>query len=174
MNNISALLVTYLEARDQYDTTGRRPPAALRAMQSALLEVLKTDATLPRAMHDDLVAALTTLLAGNAPDLLAPLAPEVRAESPEMRARQEAAVRYLRWVQAGHVADADARATVAGYFGVLPAQVEDWLSAWQGLVVTVHEDCRADDVVRQMKIAGRQYRALKASERASERASGRG
>jgi nucleoside 2-deoxyribosyltransferase len=82
-------------------------------------------------------------------------------ENPVVRNCIEAAIRYLRWVVDGKISDANAVATVADQYRVREGTVLEWLDAWSGIFLTVHADCRPDDVARQMKISGRQFRSTK-------------
>lgn len=72
----------------------------------------------------------------------------------------EAAIRYLRWAEEGRVADTNAIATVVDQYKVKEEDVQAWIDAWSGIILVSHVDLRPDDVMRQMKISGRQYRSL--------------
>jgi hypothetical protein len=67
---------------------------------------------------------------------------------------------YLRWVADGKVTDGNAEATVADQYKVREETVRAWIDAWSDISLASHADYRPDDVVRQMKISGRQYRGL--------------
>lgn len=82
-------------------------------------------------------------------------------ENPLARKAIEAAIRYLRWAEEGRIADGNAIATVAEQFKVREETVREWLDAWSGISLASHADLRPDDVARQMKISGRQYRTLR-------------
>jgi hypothetical protein len=86
----------------------------------------------------------------------APILPE----NPLARKAIEAAIRYLRWVEEGKIADTEAISTVAVQYKVREDTVREWLDAWSGISVALHADYRPDDVARQMKISGRQYRSM--------------
>jgi len=73
----------------------------------------------------------------------------------------EAAVRYLRWVRDGTIADGNPLATVAEHYRVSLGQVQHWLDSWANRHLPDHEECLADDIIRQMKIRGRQYRSYR-------------
>jgi len=81
-------------------------------------------------------------------------------DNPLARKAIEAAIRYLRWVEEGRIADSNAIATVADQYKVREELVREWLEAWSGIPLTSHADLRPDDVARQMKISGRQFRSL--------------
>jgi hypothetical protein len=82
-------------------------------------------------------------------------------ENPLARKAIESAIRYLRWVADGKVVDGNAVATVADQYKVKEETVREWIDAWSGISLASHADYRPDDVVRQMKISGRQFRSLK-------------
>ncbi len=86
----------------------------------------------------------------------APILPE----NPLVRKPIEAAIRYLRWVEEGKIADTEAIATVADQYKVREATVQAWIDAWSGVSLATHVDYRADDIARQMKISGRQFKGL--------------
>ncbi len=77
------------------------------------------------------------------------------------RSAIEAAIRYLRWVADGRIADGRASATVAARYKVGEEQVHSWLEAWSGIALAAHPDCRPDDIVRQMRISGRQFGSIR-------------
>jgi nucleoside 2-deoxyribosyltransferase len=81
-------------------------------------------------------------------------------ENPLARKAIEAAIRYLRWVEEGKIDDSSAIATVADQYKVKDNAVRDWIDVWSGISLASHADLRPDDVARQMKISGRQYRSL--------------
>ncbi len=72
----------------------------------------------------------------------------------------EAAIRYLRWAADGTIADAHAVGTVADQYKVREETVRSWIDAWSGIALAAHADYRPDDIARQMKISGRQFRSL--------------
>ncbi len=80
-------------------------------------------------------------------------------DKPLVRQAIESAIRYLRWVDEGKIDDADAVARVADHYKVREQTVQAWLVAWSGIAVTSQADYRPDDIVRQMKISGRQFRS---------------
>lgn len=79
---------------------------------------------------------------------------------PGARLAQEAAIRYLRWVADGRIADADPVATVADRYAVRRETVLDWIAAWSAISTASAAEYRPDDILRQMRIGGRQYRRL--------------
>ena len=81
-------------------------------------------------------------------------------DNPLARKAIEAAIRYLRWVEEGRIVDGAPIAAVADQFKVKEETVREWLEAWTGISLASHADLRPDDVARQMKISGRQYRSL--------------
>ena len=82
-------------------------------------------------------------------------------ENPLARKSIEAAIRYLRWVDEGKIADGNAIATVADQYKIREETVREWLDAWSGIFLVSHADYRPDDVARQMKMSGRQFRSSK-------------
>lgn len=82
-------------------------------------------------------------------------------DDPQVRIAIEAAIRYLRWADAGRIIDSNAIATVADQYRVGKDKVRGWIDAWSDISLASHNDYRADDVVRQMKICGRQFRTLR-------------
>lgn len=82
-------------------------------------------------------------------------------ENPLVRNAIEAAIRYLRWVGDGQIADGNAIATVADHYKVREATVGEWIAAWSVIPVTSNADYQPHDITRQMKISGRQYRGFK-------------
>lgn len=108
-----------------------------------------------RIIHGDMAACLMAIReetagqAGSAPQL---------PENPLIRIAVESAVRYLRWVEHGRIADAQSIATVAEHYKVEAAMVRGWLKDWAGIRLAETDGYLPDDVVRQMKISGRQFR----------------
>lgn len=72
----------------------------------------------------------------------------------------EAAIWYLRWVEEGRIVDGNAIATVADQYKVREETLREWIDSWSGISLVTNVDLRPDDVARQMKISGRQYRTL--------------
>lgn len=81
-------------------------------------------------------------------------------DNPAIRKTLEAAIRYLRWVADGKISDDHAVATVAEHYKVREEKVRGWVDAWSGVSLAAHADYRPDDVIRQMKISGRQFRSF--------------
>ncbi|MDP1525155.1 MAG: nucleoside 2-deoxyribosyltransferase [Rhodocyclaceae bacterium] len=81
-------------------------------------------------------------------------------ENPLIRKTIEAAIRYLHWVADGKVTDGHAVATVAEQYKVREETVRAWIDAWSGISLASNADYQPDDIIRQMKISGRQYRSL--------------
>jgi nucleoside 2-deoxyribosyltransferase len=82
-------------------------------------------------------------------------------ENPVARNCIEAAIRYLRWVEDGKITNCNAVATVADHYKVREETVQKWIDAWSVISLASQADYRPDDVARQMKISGRQYRSTK-------------
>ncbi len=81
-------------------------------------------------------------------------------DNPLARNAIEAAIRYLRWVDEGRIVDGNAIATVTVQYKVREETVREWLDAWSGISLASNTDLRPDDVARQIKISGRQFRSL--------------
>lgn len=115
-----------------------------------------------------MLAVPTRLVAGDLAACLQVLRAQVGGAEPppgipadrRLRLAQEAALRYLRWVEDGRIVDPAPQATVAGHYQVTPATVAQWQAAWAAMPLASSADYRPDDVIRQMKIGGRQYRSL--------------
>jgi hypothetical protein len=60
----------------------------------------------------------------------------------------------------GKITDGNAVATVADQYKVREEAVRDWIDVWSGNSLASNAALRPDDVARQMKISGRQYRSL--------------
>jgi nucleoside 2-deoxyribosyltransferase len=99
--------------------------------------------------------------AGAPSDLLLPVKPSDLPEDPAIKSAQEAAIRYLRWVGDGRIGDRNPITTVADQYEVKPEAVQRWIDAWSETSTASEAEYRPDDVIRQMKIKGRQYRRLK-------------
>lgn len=81
-------------------------------------------------------------------------------DNPVLRKTIEAAIRYLRWAADGAIADDNAIATVADHYKVKEEKVRRWIDDWSGVSLASHDDYRPDDIIRQMKISGRQFRSF--------------
>jgi nucleoside 2-deoxyribosyltransferase len=99
--------------------------------------------------------------AGSPSDLLLPAKASGVPEDPAIKGAQEAAIRYLRWVGDGRINDQNPITTVADQYEVKPEIVRQWSDAWSGTSTDSEIEYRPDDVIRQMKIKGRQYRRFK-------------
>jgi nucleoside 2-deoxyribosyltransferase len=150
--------------------------------ETLLARVNRIDKADPARTHDDrgmaiedfglpmnlMLAVPALIVAGGLEDCLRQLrggAREATAaqlpDNPLARQAIEAAIRYLRWVADGRIADGNAFATVADHYKVREEKVRGWIDAWSGITLAAHPDSRPDDIVRQMKISGRQFRSLK-------------
>lgn len=81
-------------------------------------------------------------------------------ENPLARKAIEAAISYLQWAADGKITDGNAVATVADQYKVREEAVRAWIDAWSGNSLASNAALRPDDVARQMKISGRQYKSL--------------
>lgn len=152
--------------------------------ETLLARVNRIDKADPARTHDDrgmaiedfglpmnlMLAVPALIVAGGLEDCLRQLRGGAREatrpaaqlpDNPLARQAIEAAIRYLRWVADGRIADGNAIATVADQFKVNAGKVHGWIEAWSGSALAAHPDSRPDDIVRQMKISGRQFRSLK-------------
>lgn len=91
----------------------------------------------------------------------APAAVSVLPAHPKLRQAIEAAVRYLRWVATGMIADPDAVATVADHYKVRPEIVNAWRLDPAFSSTMQEADYTPEDIIRHMKISGRQYRSFR-------------
>lgn len=101
-------------------------------MQFAVLQALKSGEPLPDEIRRDLAIAFEDLCAGVASDLLTPVRQRGRPHRPIKRHLQEAAIRYLRWVEDGRIADNQAIKTVASRYRVTEQTVITWQRNWEG------------------------------------------
>jgi nucleoside 2-deoxyribosyltransferase len=82
-------------------------------------------------------------------------------KDPVAKDAQEAAIRYLRWVEEGRISDQNSIATVADQYKVKAEAVHQWIDTWAGTSTATQVEYRPDDVTLRMKISGRQYRGRK-------------
>ncbi len=80
---------------------------------------------------------------------------------PKAKQAIEAAIRYLTWVESGRISDPDARATIAQHYSVKTHTVETWLLDSPSITMPQDVDYQPDDIIRHMKISGRQYRSIR-------------
>lgn len=115
-------------------------------MQHAIFDTLRSGAQLPGDMRHDLVCAFEELVRGLQPALLTAQRGPGRPSHPINKHLRREAVRYLRWVADGRIADANPLAAVARSFGVHKKTVELWLDEWDGVEIQplVFED---DDLI---------------------------
>lgn len=113
-----------------------------------------------------MLAVSMPIVAGGLADCLQSLGKRASAEVPDyaiselprIRLAQEAAMRYLRWVEGGRIDDGTPLTTIARQFKVGEAAVRQWIDAWSGSALPDPEGYLPEDVIRKMKISGRQYR----------------
>ncbi|MHB1428359.1 MAG: nucleoside 2-deoxyribosyltransferase [Rhodocyclaceae bacterium] len=150
--------------------------------ETLLARVNRIEQAAPARTHDDrgmaiedfglplnlMLAVPALIVAGSLDDCLGQLRdgpPEAATErlpgNPLARSAIEAAILYLRWVADGRIADGRAVATVAAQYKVREEQVRGWIETWSGIALAAHPDCRPDDIVRQMRISGRQFRSIR-------------
>jgi hypothetical protein len=110
-----------------------------------------------RIVAGGLEECLRALAGAAAPAAVPPGIPD----DPRVRMAQESALRYLRWVAEGRIADRDPVATVADQYEVKRETVRDWIAAWSATSTASTADYLPDDVVRQMRVSGRQYRRFR-------------
>jgi nucleoside 2-deoxyribosyltransferase len=103
-----------------------------------------------------MLAVPTRIVAGGLADCLQTL--REPSEDPRMRMAHEAAMRYLRWVADGRIEDRTPVTSIARQFRVAEEEVRQWIEAWSGIELPSPEDYLPEDVIRKMKISGRQYR----------------
>ncbi|MBA3033434.1 MAG: nucleoside 2-deoxyribosyltransferase [Gammaproteobacteria bacterium] len=98
---------------------------------------------------------------GSPSDLLMPVKPSGVPGDPVIKSAQEAAIRYLRWVGDGRISDQNPITTVADQYEVKTETVQQWSDAWSGTSTDSGVEYLSEDVIRQMKIKGRQFRRFK-------------
>lgn len=149
----------YLDAKCLPTPDGRYTPDAVVGMQQAILGVLRSNDQLPNEMRQDLAFAFEHLCTGIAVDLLTPTKRPGGREPPIAKIMQEAAIRYLRWVDDGRLTDARPIATVAQSFQVAERTVRNWRKSWIGRPTpSLHDDFGQEEVTMIMKATGKQYR----------------
>jgi hypothetical protein len=158
-------LTRYLDAKcldtvaDERTGEHRHTVEAIAEMQRAILDALQSGEPLNAEMRQDLAFAFEYLCAGIAADLLTPTKRPGGREPPIAKKMQEAAIRYLRWVEDGRIADANPVATVAQSYQVEARTVRNWRSHWQDRPApSLHDDYGPEQVTRFMKVVGGQYR----------------
>lgn len=145
--------------RDMSTGEHRYTPEAITKMQHAMLDALRGDDPLPEEMRMHLAFALEDVCEGFISDLLQPVKRGGGRERPIAKHMQEAAIRYLRWVEDGRIPDKRPTATVAEAFDVTTRTVRGWKTAWSDSPTPeVHDEFGADAVTRFMRATGKQYR----------------
>lgn len=158
-------LTRYLDAKllptqaDEITGEHGHTAEALAEMQRAILDALRSTEPLDGEMRRDLAFAFEYLCAGIAADLLTPTKRPGGREPPIAKKMQEAAIRYLRWVEDGRIADANPVATVARSYKVEARTVRNWRAQWQGKPApSLYDDYGPDQVASFMQAVGGQYR----------------
>lgn len=152
----------YLDAKSLPTPNGQLSISALSTMQNAIFDALRSGAPLSGDMRHDLICAFEELVRGLQPALLTAQRGPGRPSHPINTHLRREAVRYLRWVADGRIADANPLAAVARSFGVHKKTVELWLGEWAGVeiqpMVFENEDLSdfedADGNVRACDLAG--------------------
>lgn len=85
------------------------------------------------------------------------------AMSPHPKAKKtiDDAIRYLHWAEAGRINDPDALATIARHYKVNAETVRAWLLDSPPIATASGVEYLPEDVIRHMKISGRQYRSIR-------------
>ena len=149
----------YLDAKSLPTPDGKYSSDALSKMQLAFRDALRGDGQLPDEMRQELAFAFEYLCAGIAVDLLLPVKRPGGREAPIAKHMQEAAIRYLRWVEDGRIVDAKLIATVAQSFDVDQRTVRNWRTSWRDRPTPgLYEEYGANEVTNFMKATGKQYR----------------
>ncbi len=159
---MSAAYRRYVDARCLPTPNGEYTPEALREMQAAMLDALRSGPDLPDEMRLHLALAFEYLCAGVAFDLVTPVKAPGGREPPILKHTQEDGIRFLRWCADGRIVDATPSSTVATAYGVSTATVRNWRKAWQGLPTPpLFEDYGAEQVADFMRISGKAYQRFK-------------
>ena len=149
----------YLDAKCLPTPDGKYTPDALNEMQQAILDVLRSDDPLPDEMRRDLAFAFEYLCAGITYDLLTPIKRPGGRKPPIGKHMQEAAIRYLRWVEDGRISDPRPIATVAQAYQVEERTVRNWRDAWRERPTPSLDDAFGHEQVTEfMKVTGKKYR----------------
>lgn len=148
----------YLDAKGLPTPNGKYSPDALLEMQQAMLDALCSDDQLPAEMQRDLAFSFEYLCAGFTFDLLKPINRSGGSKPPIAKYLQAAAIRYLRWVEDGHISDPRPIATIAEAYQVAERTVRGWRKAWRDRPTPSLDDAfGAEHVTGFMKGAGKQY-----------------
>lgn len=148
----------YLDAKCLPTPDGKYTPDALYEMQQAMLDALRSDDPLSGEMQSDLAFAFEYLCAGFTFDLLKPVKRSGGSKPPIAKYLQAAAIRYLRWVEDGHISDPRPIATIAEAYQVAERTVREWRKAWRERPTPSLDDAfGAEQVTGFMKGAGKQY-----------------
>ena len=149
----------YIDARCLPTPDAKHAADAVQAMQSAMLDALRGTAPLPEEMRLHLALAFEYLCAGVEFDLVTPVKKPGGREAPIAKIAQEDGIRYLRWCEAGRIADAAPVNTVAAAYSVEPRTVRGWRAAWLDRATPpLAKGLGFEQVIDFMRISGRAYR----------------
>lgn len=144
----------YLDAVYLPTPSGQCSARAISEMQWAMLEALRSTEPLPDEMRSRLCFAFENVCAGVFDELLQPLPSPGQPVPPILRHMQEAAIRYLRWVEDGRIEDHQPKKTVAACYGVTEKTVGNWLDSWDGKQVSdLFDDFQKPEVVKKFMLA---------------------
>lgn len=159
MNKTRTPYNRYLDAKMLPTPEGHYSPPAMREMQAAMLDALRTDKPLPPEMRRDLSFAFEYLCEGIAYDLLTPVKRSGGREAPIAKHTQEAAIRYLRWCAYRQIPNTEAVRTVAAAYDVEERTVRGWINKWQDKSVSpFFEDWGDTAILNSIKATGKAYR----------------
>lgn len=179
---VAAAYRAFLEAREGIRPDDARAPIGdlHRPIWSATLAALvayhhpanwRTDGrpveALPAEMAHHLSTALGDLVAGKLPATWKATVKASRPATPGYNDDVTAAVRYVRAVKAGVIADRKHAATVAAAFGVAPTDVHRWNRGTPDLspLPDAGEETEAETIRTLMVTAGKHYQAFKNTKR---------
>lgn len=134
----------------------------LQAKQLAILKELKSGDSLSEFARADLIAAFTALVAGHPAELFQTIIPtDTTDENHLIKVAREAAARYVCWARAGKIQDDQPIDSVARQYDVNEETIALWLASFPEGLSDAQTDYLPEDIMRQMKIGGRQYRKRK-------------
>lgn len=152
----------YLDAISLKTAGGQYQPEAIREMQAAFLDALRTPGPLPNEMRLHLAWAFEHLCTGIAYDVLAPVKRPGGRELPIAKTTQESGIRYLRWCGDGRIQDGSSTSTVATSYGVSTRTVRNWYAAWNDRPTPpLFEEYGPAQVEKFMRLDGAAYQRFK-------------
>lgn len=162
MKNEKSPYERYLDAAFELERTeqGEYTPDALREVQAAMLDALRSKDPLPEEMRLHLCFAFEYLCEGIASDLLTPVKRPGGRESPIFKKTREDAIRYLHWCRDGRIKDPSPVSSVGSAYEVNTRTVQNWLKSWGEKPTPSLRQLEADRFRGKMKINGKETPSL--------------